>query len=493
MNATNPNLSSQYSFSDFVWKLNRRYLMVGIIAGMIQIIVFKFLYPLPDFISDSYSYINTNLFDMKVNLWPVGYSIFIRFIHAITSSSYFLVFLQFWILQASLYYFYFTVTYLYPIKWRIILFIFLFFNPIFLYLSNCVLSDALFCALTLVLIAQYFWMFYKPSYSHIILQALLIGALFIIRYTAIYYPIVSIIAILFAGYRPMVKLIGMILPWILIIPFILYTQQQTKAITGTAEFSVFGGWQIANNALYMYNHIDVDSTKLPDGTQELNGYAKKFFKEHNITEHKLRKIEGTFFIKVPSAVLKPYMADHMTNDIEGAVDQFKAWGTVSPTYNKFGRYLITHYPIAFVRYYLWLNTQNYFFPYLEKFGFYNVGDDKVGEAVVTWFQLKDNGTHQVPSIYFQGDIFAIYPYAFMFLNVYFLFILIYFLIEKKWLVNTRFSNISILLAFTFIAVNFAFSVFATPVVLRYQIVPMIILVFFSIYLSQIVFEKKEVK
>src|SRR5207237_3820191 len=36
---------------------------------------------------------------------------------------------------------------------------------------------------------------------------------------------------------------------------ILFTSQTMQEVTGKRQFSAFGGWQLANNALYMYEHI----------------------------------------------------------------------------------------------------------------------------------------------------------------------------------------------------------------------------------------------
>lgn len=465
-------------------RYNKMYLLIALAGGLLQFTIFKILYPFPDFISDSYSYIETNLYDMKVNLWPIGYSKFIGWVHVISSSHLFLVWVQYLILEIALLYFFYSVLYLYKLSKTntVVLFVFLFFNPMFLYLSNCVLSDAIFCAITLTLFTQYLWMYHQPRLSNLIIQTLLIGVAFTIRYTAIYYPLVSIVAIILSGYKLPVKLAAMAAPWLLIIPFIIYTQQQTKKVTGTAEFSVFGGWQIANNALYMYDHIQVDSTKLPEGTLELDRLARRYFKAVPPEKRILSEVQGTFFIKVPNAILKPYLAMHMQGYDEPT--GFKAWGMVSPVYKAYGTYLIKHYPFSFARHYMWLNTKNYFIPYPEKFGYYNIGMRQVWEPARVWFNLKSNDITLAPSIEFQGYVFFLYPLFFMVLNVYFVFLLGYFLFSGYIKYNPRGLNAAIIAVTAFLLINFGFSVFATPVVLRYQIVPMILLVYFSLLLTE---------
>lgn len=481
-------MGASLPFSHYIFKnnTNRLYLSVAFIAGIFQLMVFKHFYPYPDFISDSYSYIETNLYHMNVNLWPIGYSRFIAFIHLFTASHVWLVFIQYLILLASLLYFFFSVRYLLHLSraFAIILFIFLFFNPVFLVLANCILSDAIFFAVSLVLFTQYLWMFHTPKNLHIILQAVLIAIAFSIRYTAIYYPLLSVIAIMLSGYKWPVKLGAIVLPWLMIIPFIIYTQQETKKLTGTAEFSVFGGWQLANNALYMYGHIDVDNAKLPPHTRKLDSLTKAFWQAKGPTEKDLAAVPGTFFLKVPSAILKPYMLSYGKATLSGAPGWFQAWGSVSPVYNTYGKWLIIHYPVAFSRYYLWPNVKNYFHPYLEKFGSYNIGKPEVWKPAVTWFNLKDNKVSLIPDINFQGRIFRPYPLIFMGLNIYFAICALFFLTDRKEKRHTNTFRLAVLLAVAFLVINFGFSVFATPVVLRYQVLPMIILLTFSLLLTE---------
>ncbi|GAA0557910.1 hypothetical protein [Chitinophaga japonensis] len=463
---------------------HKRYLWIALAGGLLQFIIFKILYPFPDFISDSYSYMDTNLYHMTVNLWPIGYSRFIALVRLFTPSHTVLVLLQYMILEAALLYFFFSLLRLYGLpRWgQRVLFIFLFFNPLFLYLANCVLSDALFCAVSLVILTLYLRMFRQPRISHIVVTTLLIGLAFTIRYTAIYYPLTGIVALLLAAYRWPLKIAGIVAPWALIVPFILYTQQQTKAATGTAEFSVFGGWQIANNALYMYEHIEVDTTQLPPGTLELDRMARRYFREVPPEQRVLADIEGTFFIKMPNAILKPYMLARYHNFVD-APTHFRAWGAVSPVYKAYGTHLIKQHPFAFARYYLWPNTKNYFLPYLEKFGFYNIGMRRMFGAAVVWFQLDSDEVRLLPSIYFQGYVFALYPLFFMVMNVYFAGCFLFFCLGGKWRNNSRLFNAAVLLTAAFLFLNFCFSVFATPVVLRYQVVPMVLLVGFSLLLT----------
>lgn len=479
-----------------IHQVGRKYLTIAIVAGFAQFLLFKWLYPFPDFISDSASYISTNREHLSVNLWPVGYSAFLAFIHSINTSDYFLVLCQYTVLLFSLLYFFYSVLYLFQLTKlnKTLLFIFLFFNPALLFLSNFVLSDALFFAVSIILFSQYLWMLHKPTFFNLCLQAVLIGLAFTIRYTAIYYPIVSVFAIIASGFTPRVKLAGIVMPWLFILPFIKHTQDATKAITGTPEFSVFGGWQLANNALYMYGHINVDNSKLPEDLRVLDDSTRAFFQREAPTEEELASIEGTYFIKKREAILKPYQKAWAINNHfqpKNSRDNFITWGAVSPAYKAYGRYLILHYPLPFARYYLWPNTKNYFMPYLEKYGNYNLGMPEMFEGPAAWFELDSRAVYTRIDPNIPAMLFSFYPICFMILNCYFLFCFIDFIVSGKIRYWRDFPISGIALAAFFLLVNFGFSVFATPVVMRYQLLPMTLLFFFSLYMTQQLSKKKQ--
>lgn len=475
----------EHSFRSFVFgdRANRRLLWIALIGSIVQFIIFKLCYPFPDFMSDSYNYIESAALHLNVNLWPIGYAKFLELIHQISYSDTLLVSVQYLIVQLSLLYFFFTVKYLYnPSALTVkILFIFIFFNPASLYLSNYVLSDALFGAITIVWLSILLWEIKSPTKLGLLIQVLLMGLAFTIRYTAIFYPLVAAIALLMTPIRRLEKPLWIAAPALLFIPFILFTQSQTKAVTGTAEFSVFGGWQIANNALYMYGHIQVDSAQLPAETRGLDRMVKQYYKWAPPGYINLEDFDGTFFIKHSEAPLKQYMVRHFPK--EHNQSSFMGWGKVSPIYNEYGAWLIRHYPLAFTQYYLWLNTKFYFNPFLAQMGLYNLGEDSVWNYAQYWFHYSSPRVRSI-SRSFQSTIFSIYPPAFLLLNLYFAGCLSLLCFSQKIRQLDPIFGKALLLLAGFTLINFGFSVFATPVVLRYEIIPMLFLFTFSILLLE---------
>lgn len=453
---------------------NFRYLNIAVVGAIIQFTVFKVLYPYPDFISDSYSYIETNLSHLKVNLWPIGYSKFLAGVHAISPSDNFLVFCQYAVLTGALLYFFFSIRYLFRLSKpaTVVLFIFLFFNPAFLYLSNAVLSDTLFLALSLVLFTQIMHLLHRPKYFYIFSLALLTGVMFTLRYTAIYYPVAAIPVFLLSRLNKRAKVLGILAPLVFIIPFVIYTKQCTKEATGTAEFSVFGGWQIANNALYMYDHINLDTTSLPPAFLPFDRMVRDYLHRKNPSSYELQHFPGTWYIKHQDAPLKSYMLIKMGSPISSG--DLKDWGRVSPIYNAYGTYLIKNNLLAFAQYYLLLNAQNYFIPHLEIFATYNMGGNYIWSIGRNWFPIKKPFITAV-SWSLPGNLFFVYPTLFLLLNVYFIFLFLQFVVTKRFKKATPLVSHIVIASTVFLFLNFCFSVFATPVVLRYQLFPMVLL------------------
>jgi hypothetical protein len=75
-----------------------------------------------------------------------------------------------------------------------------------------------------------------------------------------------------------------------------------------------------------------------------------------------------------------------------------------------------------------------------------------------------------------------YPFSFLFINIYILAALSWFLIKKKYATTGRKVNGLILLATCFIVANGCFCILSTVVVFRYQFFPMIVSVSFALLL-----------
>ncbi|WP_211303490.1 hypothetical protein [Chitinophaga ginsengisoli] len=334
--------------------------------------------------------------------------------------------------------------------------------------------------MSLIWISQLLWIINRPQWYHVIVTALVVAIAFTIRYNAMYYPIITTLALLISKQRLFVKLSGISLPLLLITLFVLFTKQKTQEITGTNQFSVFSGWQLANNALYMFPHIEIQKNP-PTGCEEFHLVVEKYFKEIPIEYKDVSPLEGAFYIKYPQAPLKKYLADRVDQDKDTS-GGIQSWGAVAPIYYKYGKYMIIHYPFGYFRYFIVPNSYNYFLPPLEKLEEYNLGSLHVSSIAQQWFGYRHSNV-KVASITIQKLILFLFPSIFLLLNVLFSLNVILWLrsnrIAKE---EANFKSCIILISF-FVIINAAFGILASPIVLRYQVFPMIVLFSFTMLLS----------
>ncbi|WP_160712805.1 hypothetical protein [Chitinophaga solisilvae] len=470
-------MPDNHSFGTFLLnRSNRIYLLLSAAAAILQLTVFKLLYPYADYFSDSYSYIFAAMKHLGASIWPIGYSRFIGLFHLVSTSDTALVSFQYITLCLAELYFFFTICYLYnPGKIiRHIIFIFLIFNPASLYLSNYISSDALFLAMSLCWITQLLWMMHQPERSQIIVITLLVAVAFTFRYNAMFYPVLTAVIYLMSGHKPLLKITGILAPVILIGLFVSYTRTQTRQLTGTAQFSVFSGWQLANNALYMYPYITVDKAP-PPSCLKLHQAVNQYFDTIHPALKLMTPMDGAFYLKYSAGPLKTYLAAH-TNDKKDTTGGIRSWGTVSPVFADYGKFLILHHPLPYIEFFLLPNFYNYCIPPVEKLEVYNLGAPQVGSIARKWFHYPSS---QVTAFSFtaQGIIFQYYPYLFLLINLCYFSITLFW-----WTLKTNAGSFgrAVVVIFLFFLLNAAFGILASPIVLRYQILPMVILFSFAL-------------
>jgi 4-amino-4-deoxy-L-arabinose transferase-like glycosyltransferase len=475
---------SRLSFRDFVLKENKVYCLVILALMAVQFIVFKLCYPFPDFFSDSYSYIEAAFYRWDVNIWPIGYSRFLLYFHHLTTSGYALVAFQYAVWSLSALYFYLTIVFFYHTgrNTRIFLCLFLFFNPLFLYLANYVTSDMLFVSMSTVWLTQLIWLLRRPRAYMLFTQALLMFIMFTFRYNAMIYPLIAGVVILLSKQRLWLKSLGILAGPALILPFILWSSHAAKLMTGTAQFPpILGGWQWGNNALYMRGFIEEDSTVFPTPqTTELDGIARRYFSQPDRPQDLLFSEVANFFIRHWEAPLKVYMGRHYHPKTDS--EDVAAWGRSAVVFDQYGKFLIKRHPLAYLRYYLLVNSKNYFIPPLEKLEVYNLGGDEMWQPGQYWFHYPSPKVWSI-SKGLQGIVLGLFPIFFLILNFYYA-VGLYLFIRRGGLrrISRNFVH-PILIISGFLALNAAFSIFANIIVIRYEIFPMIVFLTFAMLLT----------
>ncbi len=462
----------------------RKLLIATLCLLAIEWILFKCLYPYPDVFNDSYSYVNVARDHLNLNLWPVGYSKFLAIFHAITHSSIALTTFQFFFLELSAFYLYQEIRSYQKINraTAAAIYIFFFVNPLVLYQSNTVTSDALFAAFSLLWITGLLKFTQKPpTWAGLWPQAILIGVGYTFRYTAMYYPILSALALFMSQTTLPKKIVGSLLFLLFLVPFIQFSKAAGKKLTGVPVYSILGDWQIANNALEMRAYINVDSTKLPTPEcVKLDRISREYFQSSfNMYGPRFKELldnfVGNWFVQYWNAPLKVYMMKTYGNS------NTRSWALSGITFSQYGKYLVKTHPWPYLKYFILPNSKFYFLPPLSDIEMFNNGRDSINPHMQQWFNLKSLKIPAV-SLTIQGKILFIFPILFFALNILFPALLL------TYVVKHRSIDLPTLLITTFLLLNAFFTILANRACLRYEIFPM--LIFWSF--SWVVFDRLEV-
>lgn len=354
------------------------------------------------------------------------------------------------------------------------------FNPAFLYLANYISSDTIFLSLSLIWFTILLWIIHYPTNKLIIIHAIVLFIAFTVRYNALFYPIISCIAFLFYKEKMLNKFLGLIASIGLIFCFIQYNSNQYFELSGQRQFTPFSGWQMANNAMYAYKFVpNNDVKKVPARFADLDKMIRDYFDStRNSKEHPEEKlIASTIYMWTPSAPLRLYMHKTLKIDTTGSKNEFICWAKVAPLYKDYATYIIKQYPMAFAQFYLLPNALKYYAPPVEFLQEYSTGKDFVHPIAQQWFQYKSD---KITTIFkdFKVNILDFYPIMVGTMNVLFFLGFISFLFleghKKKPLLGK-----AIFLVVCLWLVNFGFSVFASPIALRFQLFPILVMISFT--------------
>jgi hypothetical protein len=455
-----------FTYFLFKNKVNKWTIVISAALAILEFIIFKMLYPFASFMPDSVAYIDTALNNYAIHFWPVGYS---RFLHAagtIFQNDTTLVLFQYLFLQAGMLYFLFTFFYFVKASQmvRYILLAFFVLNPLFLITSNYISADALFLAISFIWIAELLWLLYRPNAFLLPVHAVTLLLAFTVRYNALYYPMISAVMIIASKLRRPGRLAGVGLFFLLIAAFSWHCSNKYKELTGERQFTAFGGWQLAANALYAYSKVNDRSESVPF----------KFSKLHQIVTHhadSLNKLyqrpdstPGIYYLwKGP---LLQYLT-YRYNDT--SFSDFKHYALLAPLYKEYGMYLITKYPKAYAQYFLWPNIIRYYAPPAEFLGQYNIYSNTVPPTIKNWFGYRSSKVTGYSKEFTM--INHSMPVLSAIINLLFVGSLIGFALTGGF---KRFKQLSpvLILITAFWLTNMCFSVLASPIVLRYQLFTM---------------------
>ncbi|MGN7821019.1 hypothetical protein ACTJJB_12880 [Chitinophaga sp. 22536] len=478
------------SFKKFVLgdTFNKNAIWVCFLIMCVEFGVFKYFYPQAGFINaDSYSYIQSAFNNLSIDTYPIGYAKFLRFFSIFSTSDTCLVAIQYLMIQFSMIWMLYSFFYFFDLrKWiRGLLLVALVLGPVSLFLSNYVSSDALFFALSINWFTILIWILQKPSVPLLIWHSVVIVMAFMVRYNALFYPIISGLAFLINRSFLKEKIVGILISFILIGSFVLFTGGQYKNLTGSFQFSPFTGWQMANNAMYAYRFIDsMHREEVPDRFKELDQDVRNYFDStKNYFKYPQELLlANTFYMWRKESPLRVYMNRLYRKDSSAV--EFKKWASVGGLYNEYGKMLIKRYPAAFARYYLWPNFLKFYAPPVEFLQIYNSGLDTVQTTGRNWFKYSSNKLKYRTKTRVV-EILDWYPVFNGVLNALFVMMSFsFFALGGRYSMNNLFHVWC--LYFSFWTVNLLFSVFASPVALRFQLFPFSLCMLFNMVMLDFV-------
>lgn len=457
-------------------KVNRFVLAIAIILIICEFSVFKYFYPYASFINgDSYSYILSAFYNLRADTYPIGYAKFLRLFSVFSFNDTSLVAFQFFLIQASLIGFEFTMFYFYePRFWiKVIIVAFCSINPVFLFLSNYVSSDSLFLGLSIFWFTLLIWIIHRPTLRLIIIHAIVISIAFMVRYNALFYPMIAIFAFFISRKAIPLKIMGLSMTFVLIFLYINFTTNQFKRISGISQFSPFSGWQMANNALYAYRFIDSSQRKqLPARFKTLDQDVRNYFDStRDLKKHPQEMLKAsTIYMWDPRSPLVIF--ENKYKKYDSTVGELKRWANVGPLYKDYGQTLIKAYPYTYLEYYLWPNFLKYYVPPVEFLQNYSTGVDSVPEIAKQWFWYRTNKLKyrtkdmSVSMLNYYPILLGTTNVIFMAMSIAFIFLggmKASHLIFKVWICAALFWG-----------ANLIFSVFASPIALRFQLFPFVL-------------------
>jgi len=481
MNILQNTSASEQTFTQFLLhnRQNRLILYLSATAIIIQFTVFKYLYPFANYIhGDSFSYLDSAFNNSTIATYPIGYSKFLRLVSVFAKPDLALVGIQYLLIQCSMLFFLYTLFYFYKagrVVQRILL-CFMVFNPLLLHMGNMVSSDGLFLALSITWFALLLWIVYKPSNKVICWHAIVLFAAFTVRYNALIYPFIALVAFVLSKLSLRKKVIGMGLGLLLIAWFVVLSMFQFKKLTGYWQFSPFSGWQLANNALYAYREVDsADRKPVPAKFRALDNRVRKFYdRNHDLDIGDA----STFFMWASWLPLMQYRDSLFQKD--SSATEFKKWASMGPFYSSYGSYIIKKYPLQFLHYFVLPNSLRYFLPPVEYLGDYNWGYTTVPKSAVNWFGYTNN---RVKTRMKSSKVLILQPFQYLvgITNLILFLMFLSYLLLKGWQYGSPLNKIILLAAFVWIA-NAGFNIFAASAALRFQSFPAMLSVTFTLLL-----------
>lgn len=449
-------------------------------------IIISYCYPYMDMTTDTDGYIHWAIEDLYGGPRPLGYSHFMSFVHDIGHSTHFLFWSQFILFAATTIFNFYVVLYVCAIREHYLKWTWFILNLGFIsgiYTTNLAMSDNLFYCLSILLLSVGLCFIKKPSIILFVIMLVLMQYCIKVRYLGLVYPIPVILLFILSRISSLQKIIASLLVAGITFGYVTYVKEKTDEDLGVNIFSAFGGWQMANNALHVVPHLNLNKPLVQTDDDDLLmvdtlvrvSYAACKNKYPGPNEVSFNFIWSDSLPLRP--ILKYWRLRHKT------VSYYGAWNEMGGIYNSYGSLLMRSYPGLFFRYYLLNNARYALLPPNELFEKYT-STGKPGLYERNWFDLNMTDEIKPRQDIFRGLLVVnrfVYPALWA---LFFAAAGIYLSRIKKMLKQSPMIFNFATFLFIFITVYTLASIFAAPINLRFMMFVRTAILMFVLIMAQ---------
>ena len=428
-------------------------------------------YPYPGTISDSYTYLASAIGKNYLAYRPFGYSGFLQAIHLFSHSIYSIIVSQAFLYFISLGLLLLAIKRYWPPRhrgWFLLFELLVALSPTAIFLLDTILSDPLFCCTVFAMVAMVIVMIHEPSWVALVIYALAFFGALHTRYSALFFPL-AFLPILLIARKGVFRWISVALTVLVIGVFAQQTARNMKYEAGRWQFSTgFDGWQLANNALHVIPFLDEeDLKKQPDDDMlvSIHDYCLDFRPAIRQATND-GKHTTAVFLWGNDYPLKQMTFAYMQ---AGRMPYYQAWIKLGSSYYKqYGKWVITHFPGKFIKYFLFPNTLHVFFPEdLEAVcGYTEVAANE--NVFVDWFDISRRTTLKARNNEYSRVFAPLLPWIEVVTWVVFLVSAVVLLVSRKWRGPlSRETRLSLWMLFLFGLIYYGSTTFSSPIVIRY--------------------------
>lgn len=333
-----------------------KYDILLFITFLLMVIFIGHYYPVPQSAWDTSYYVERSI-DLKPHMRPIGYALFIRLLYIIPNL-YFIVLVQYTLYFAAVFAFTQSLKKITGLSnpAACLLNILLLAEPAGLYFSMNILSDILFSCLTLFYLSSLVEYFRTRKSFYLLLHALLLFACLQTRLLALFYPVFSCIALIVVIRRwSVLKYCVLLLAVLLLSNFI--DKSRNKSEYGVRVVSPFSGWTAANNAIYAAKIAHPDPALIKDSAVRSVQVAVNAYLD---TTHDNVPDASSFYLWEATSPLT-YIYHQALPSVNG--DYMRAFYAVAPLFQKYGNYIISHYPASYIKGYMGGNMHSMLSPH----------------------------------------------------------------------------------------------------------------------------------